>query len=281
VGEPVAATNDYRVYTQPIDRGNYANMIMVRNLKGLATAPLFPYKTFAYEKYPENDEPTDPVYFNHGSRIRRREVAIVLNAVYSTEGLATVLTTLKDYGVRCTFFVNGEFIRRFPDACQEIADSGHEVASLFYAYFNMTDSRFTVDTEYIKKGLARNEDEYFQATGKELALLWHAPYYFSSSSIIEASKQMNYFYVGRDVDSLDWVGKTDAAVSAGSYLPAADLVERIISRKKPGSIIPIQLGVAVNNRDDYLYQYLDILINALTKLGYEIVPVSQLIEHAK
>lgn len=281
VSEPVTSTADYRVYAERIDGGNYANMIMVRDLKGLSTSPLFTYKTFAYEQYPEKEDPVDPVFFNHGSRVRRREVALVFNAVYSTEGLASVLTTLKDYGVRGTFFVNGEFIRRFPDACREIAQSGNEVGSLFYAYFNMTDSRFIVDTDFIKKGLARNEDEYFQATGKELSLLWHAPYYFTGSSIVEASKQMNYFYVGRDVDSLDWVGKSDAAVSAGSYLPAADLVERIIKLKKPGSIIPIELGVAVNNRDDYLYQYLDILINALTKLGYDIVPVSQLIEHAQ
>jgi peptidoglycan/xylan/chitin deacetylase (PgdA/CDA1 family) len=145
----------------------------------------------------------------------------------------------------------------------------------------MTDARFTVDTDYIKKGMARNEDEYFKATGKELSLLWHAPFYFTSSSIIEASKQMNYAYVGRDVDSLDWVGKSDAAVSSGSYFSAAELVEKILAAKKPGSIIPIELGVDVNDRDDYLYQYLDILINALTRLGYDIVPVSQLIEHAK
>jgi peptidoglycan/xylan/chitin deacetylase (PgdA/CDA1 family) len=281
VEAPAAANADYRVYAETIDRGTYANMIMVRDLKGLSTAPLFPFKSFAYEKFPGSDEPADPVYFDHGSRIRRREVAIALNAVTSTEGLGTVLTTLKDYGVRATFFVNGEFIRRFPDACQEIADSGHEVASMFYAYFNMTDARLIADTEYIKKGLARNEDEYFQATGKELSLLWHAPYYFTGSSIIEASKQMNYFYVGRDIDSLDWVGKTDGAVPAGSYLPAAELVERIIAQKKPGSIIPIELGMTVNNRDDYLYQYLDVLLNALAKLGYEVVPVSQLIEHAK
>jgi peptidoglycan/xylan/chitin deacetylase (PgdA/CDA1 family)/WD40 repeat protein len=281
VNEAATANADYRVFAQNVERSTYQNMLMVRDLKGLATAPLFEYKTFAYEQYPTAEDQTDPAYFNHGSRLRRREVALVLNGVYSAEGIAQVLTTLKDYGVKATFFLNGEFIRRFPDACCEIAASGHETGSLFYAFFNMTDARFTVDTEFIKKGLARNEDEYFKATGKELTLLWHAPYYFTSSSIIEASRQMNYAYVGSDVDSLDWVGKSDATVSAGSYFSAAELVEKILASKKPGSIIPIELGVDVNDRDDYLYQYLDILINALTRLGYDIVPVSQLIEHAR
>ena len=77
--------------------------------------------------------------------------------------------------------MNGEFIRRYPDAVREIADSGHEVGSLFYAYFNMTDARFTVDSDFVKSGLARNEDDYYAATGRELSLLWHAPYYIVNS----------------------------------------------------------------------------------------------------
>lgn len=281
VGEPVTANADDRVYVQDVERSSYKNMLMVRDLKGLATAPLFNYQTYAYEQFPAVEEETDPVSFNHGSRIRRREVALVFNGASSAAGLAPVLAALKDFGVRATFFLNGDFIRRYPDACRDIAAAGHETGSLFYSYFNMTDARYTVDTEFIKKGLARNEDEYFKATGRELALLWHAPFYFTSSSIIAASKEMNYAYVGRDVDPLDWVGKTDTAVSAGSYVSAPDLVEKILAAKKPGSIIPIELGSDANNRDDYLYQYVDILINALDKLGYDVVPVSTLMEHAK
>ena len=103
---------------------------------------------------------------SHGSRLRRREVSLVFNAVDSAEGLTRILNTLSAYHVRATFFVNGEFIRRYPDAVREIADSGHEVGSLFYAYFNMTDARFTVDRDFVKSGLARNEDDYNAATGQ-------------------------------------------------------------------------------------------------------------------
>jgi peptidoglycan/xylan/chitin deacetylase (PgdA/CDA1 family) len=272
---------DYRVYIEDIERGNYTNMVMVRDLKGLTTVTLFPFKEYIYESYPEKESPIDFNYFNHGSRIRRREVALVFNAIDSTEGLTLVLKVLSEYGIRCTFFVNGEFIRRYPDAVKEIAESGHEVGSLFYAYFNMTDARFHIDEDFIKKGLARNEDEYFLASGKELSLLWHAPYYFINSEIIKASKAMNYSYVGRDIDSLDWVSKNEKNISSGIYFSSARLVERIVKLKKPGSIIPIRLGRLTGERDDYLFQRVDLIINALMKLGYEIVTVSTLIEHAK
>ncbi len=281
IADDETAGEDYRVYIEEIERGNYANMVMVRDLKGLTTLTLFPFKEYIYESYPEKETPIDFDFFNHGSRIRRREVAIVFNAIDSIEGLTVVLKVLSDYGIRCTFFVNGEFIRRYPDAVKEIAESGHEVGSLFYAHFNMTDARFHIDEEFIKKGLARNEDEYFLVSGKELSLLWHAPYYFINSEIIKASKAMNYSYIGRDIDSLDWVSKNEKNISSGIYFTSAGLVERILILKKPGSIIPLRLGRLTGERDDYLFHRVDIIINALLKLGYEIVTVSTLMEHAK
>ena len=274
-------SDNFRVYLEDSRRGSYANLLMVRDAKGFGTFPLFPAETSVYEAFPAADQPVDFKNFTHGSRIRRREVSLVFNAIDSAEGLTWILNTLSAYKVRATFFVNGEFIRRYPDAVREIAESGHEVGSLFSTYFNMTDSRFAVDRDFVKAGLARNEDDYFGATSRELSLLWHAPYYIVNSEIIAAGAEMNYVYVGRDLDTYDWVTSSESNRARGTYLPAADLVERIIAQKKPGSIIPLQVGVGVGGRDDYLFQKLDLVINELARRGYAIVPVSTLIEHAR
>ena len=258
-------------------------MIKVRDNVGLeGTYSLFDPPAAQYEAFPEGEEPVDFTNFSHGSRLRRREVSLAFNAIDGVEGLTEILTALKEYGITATFFVNGEFIRRHPDAVQEIASSGHEVGSLFYTYFNMTDARFRIDKEFIKRGLARNEDDYFVATGDELSLLWHAPYYFVSSFIIEASREMNYVYVGRDVDSLDWVTREYARNSDGGlYYPAPVLVEKILEKKQPGSIIPIRVGIPEGTREDYLFNNLGVLINGLISQGYDVVPVSTLIRNAR
>jgi peptidoglycan/xylan/chitin deacetylase (PgdA/CDA1 family) len=164
---------------------------------------------------------------------------------------------------------------------REVAESGHEVGSLFYAHFNMTDSRFSVDRDFVKAGLGRNEDDYYAATGRELSLLWHAPYYIVNSEIISAAAEMNYRYAGRDLDSYDWVAATESNVARGIYLPAADLVERIVAEKKPGSIITLSVGAGDGTRQDYLFQKLALLIDELGRRGYDIVPVSTLIEHGR
>jgi peptidoglycan/xylan/chitin deacetylase (PgdA/CDA1 family) len=208
----------------------------------------------------------------------------VFNAVDSVEGLTEILLTLEAYDLRATFFVNGEFIRRHPSAVREISAAGHEVGSLFFAYFDMADRRFEITEEFIQEGLSRNEDEYFAATGDELSLLWHAPYYYVSDDVVQAGVQANYVYVGRDVDSLDWVPLFGEDGVSTLYQPSSDLVERTLSLKQPGSVVSVQVGTqedARGGRDDYLFQRLDILINGLLAQGYQVVPVSQLIENAR
>lgn len=278
------ASDEYRVFTESLSSGNYRNVVMVRRAQGVGTSRLFAVPTRTYEEFPSTDEPVDLSYFTHGSRIRRREISFVFNAVDSVEGLTEILTTLAAYDVTATFFVNGEFIRRHPTALKEIADAGHEIGSLFFSYFDMADRRYLITEEFIREGLARNEDDYFEATGNELSLLWHAPYYFVSDAIISAGQSANYIYVGRDVDSLDWVPRrTDEGLSQ-LYFPAGELVQRILEIKRPGSIVSMQVGIpdtARGGRDDYLFQRLDILINGLLDSGYNVVPVSTLLENAQ
>ncbi|MBN2441605.1 MAG: polysaccharide deacetylase family protein [Spirochaetales bacterium] len=282
--KPDSESESFRVYISESQTGLFENMIMVRNIEAetYGTFPLFEEpRSIQFEPFPEKDDKISFDVFNHGSRLRRREVSLVFNVIDSIQGLTTILNVLSDYHINATFFINGEAIVRYPGGITEIANSGHEVGSLFYSYFNMTNSKYNLDKEFIKKGLGITEDEYFAATGHDLDLYWHAPYYFVNSGIIEASKEMNYTYVGKDIDTMDWVSENESSITRGIYLTSSELIEKIMKDKKPGSIIPILVGLPQGKRKDYLFQKLDTLINALLNKGYTIVPVSTLIRHAK
>jgi len=54
-----------------------------------------------------------------------------------------------------------------------------------------------------------------------------------------------------------------------------------MQKKRPGSIIPIRIGANEKVRTDYLFNRLDVLLDALLRAGYEVVPVSTLMEQAK
>lgn len=280
--QPASPSSErYRAYLESLSSGPYRNLVMLRSVQGLGTRSLFPRPSASYAPFPERDEPRGGSVFDRGSRIRRRELALTFDALESAEGLAKVLDVLRDYGLRATFFVNGEFVRREPGASRLLAASGHEIGSMFFTTADPTDARYRVDRDYIRRGLGRAEDDWFAATGKELSLLWHSPYYTANDEILEAGASMNYVYVGRDLDPLDWVSKGDAAALPGAYAPAHEIVERLVAQARPGSIIPIRVGVPEGGRGDYLFNELALLIDALQAKGYKIVPVSTLMEHAE
>ena len=80
---------------------------------------------------------------------------------------------------------------------------------------------------------------------------------------------------------MDWVGRFQGSLSQGLYSPTHDIVENTTAAAAPGSIIPIRIGVPEGGRHDYLFNELALLINALMAEGYDIVPVSRLMEHAE
>jgi peptidoglycan/xylan/chitin deacetylase (PgdA/CDA1 family) len=252
---------------------------MVRSVKAMGTRPLFPPPAASYAAFPDRDEPRTGASFDHGSRIRRRELSIVFDAIGSAEGLIGVLNVLKDYGITATFFVNGDFVRQSPGAARLLAGSGNEIGSMFFSAVDPTDARFKIDSEYVRRGLARAEDEWFAATGKELSLLWHTPYYSVNSDILAAGTSMNYAFVGRDIDPMDWVTRSDIARLPGAYLDSHRIGEGRSRRQariyhpdparddgwQPRGL-PLSRAGPPHRRPD--------------RPGLQIVPVSTLIEHA-
>ncbi|MDC7221416.1 MAG: polysaccharide deacetylase family protein [Spirochaetales bacterium] len=269
---------DFRVFlTENHHPVLYSNLVMVRSVKEFGTEPLLKdlEQSPISEGFKENPGSSSSI-FNHGSRIKRKEVSLVFNVNSGITGLMDVLNVLAEYGIEATFFINGDSIRKYPRAIKALSGTDHEMGSLFYTQLDMTDRKYNIDKDFIIRGLARNEDEYFRATGKEILPLWHAPWYFVNTDIVEASEEMNYTYIGRDVETLDWVDRNDDFL----YYGADDIINRIGEQIEPGSIIPITIGSSAD-REDYLFQKLELLLNGLIKEGYQIVPVGLMMEHNK
>lgn len=227
----------YRIFTGTAKNAHFENALYVRSLEGKAA-------TYAVFKDTMNKTPA------------RKKIALIFDAIDNADGVNTIISICRSYGLECTFFINGEFIRRYPEETRLIAANGFECASMFYTAVDLTGKEFKFDEEYIRRGLARNEDEFFNCTGKELSLLWHAPYYKTSKLIKETGYKAGYGYVDfpTDVDSID--------SKAGKTLES--------------QIIPITVGFSYNSLDENFAEKLEMLINTLIDADYEIVPASKL-----
>ncbi len=284
ISTPRLDSKSYRVYEKTLSSSVYANQIMVRSIRGFGNRALLNVPEVSQAAPLDFDDDIfhsafDERVFDHGARTRQREIALVFNAVDSDEGIKNVLNVLDDYGIRATFFLGGDFIRRNHESTRVLASTNHEIGSLFYTHMDMADYRYRIDKNFVIRGLGRNEDEYFKVTGKELATLWHSPWYVISPPVLDATQSMNYLYAGRDVDPLDWVTFDSPESTRKLYRPSLQLVERILKEVQPGSIIPIRLGKP-GNREDYLFNEIELLINGLLRDGYDIVTIGELKEHS-
>ena len=258
----LVSSERYRVYLEPQYSGSFSNIPMIRNVYFSGTMPLI----------------QDISVYKPNAPISRLQIALCFDLYDDDTGLLQVLAALRQYGIKATFFLNGDFIRRNPQAAAAIAEAGHETASLFFAPIDFSNSRYRITQEFITQGLARNEDEFNNATGRELSLLWHPPFYRTSDFITSAAAAAGYRTVIRTVDPGDWLSKESAVRFNIRQTPASQMVEFIMDKKQSDAVIPIRLGLLPGGRDDYLFQRIEVLLDALIRSGVNVVPVSALIK---
>lgn len=248
----------YRVFVGSTANLRYADTLYVRTLSGGVENKAF---------FPDTAVKTEG----------RKRVALAFDATDSADGLTRILSVLDEYGVGATFFINGEFVRRYPAEAKQIAVSGYECASMFFTAADLTAKGFVMDGDFIRRGLARNEDEFFAATGKELSLIWHAPHYKVTEAMKAAGAESGYRYADCGALSLDTQTFERALARKEQYLTASEIISYCAKAAQDGSVIPVVTGITDGNRGDYLYDKLDLLITALWDAGFEIVPIRRFI----
>lgn len=252
---PSASNANYRVFLSTCPNKNFTNAIYVRSLAGNG-------KTYGLYDEPERKESAS-----------RKRVALVFDAMEGCEGTAKILYTLKEYGLKCTFFLNGDFIRRYPEQVRQIAASGNECASMFFTSADLTENSYVISNDFIERGLARCEDEFYGTTGAELLPMWHAPHYKANSAIKKAGSLSGYTYIDAFGGDNDTVTFEDSGLP---YLSAQQLVNLYTRNLKDGAVLSVSVGRPYGTRGDWLYEKLDLLISNILDAGYDIVCASAL-----
>lgn len=242
----------YRVFTGTTVNSYFENALYVRTLSNKAVT-----KAIYKESIQKKGE--------------LKKVALVFDAYDNADGLARILSTLKKYELPGTFFLNGEFIRRYPMETKQIVNNGYEVGSMYFSTIDLENNPFIVDESFVRRGLARNEDEFFMCTNKELSLIWHAPFYSAGPNVVEYGRKAGYRYVD-SVTALNDCEKLDKNIKPEKIIHNyCDML-----KKNGGGIVPVSVGFSQGNRTEPLYNYLDILLCALIDEGFEFVGINDL-----
>ncbi len=182
-------------------------------------------------------------------------VAISFDAAWGNEDTQTLIDILEQYGVRTTFFVVGDWVDRYPESVQALAEAGHEVMnhSSSHAHFSKLSSA------EIRRDITACNDKIEAVTGRR-PTLFRCPYGEYDDHVISAVNELSMTAVQWDVDSLDWKG-----------IPASHIQRRVLDRVQPGSI------VLFHNAAENTPEALPGILDALLADGYQIVPISELL----
>lgn len=186
----------------------------------------------------------------------KKQAALTFDTVGDAD-VRNVLDVLSENQIRAAFFVTGEWAQDHPEEIRAVADAGHDIGS--YG-MNYTDMGQLTKTE-INEELTQAHEKVKELTGIEMNLC-RAPYGDCGSNLLETAQMNHYLAVQWDVDSGDWKDYGQDAVIAN-----------VTQNKnlKNGSVIRMHSGAK------YTAQSLDAVIRGLKEMGYELVPVSQLV----
>ena len=112
-------------------------------------------------KYQKIIDGTNSYYVGNDNK----EIYLTFDSGYDNGVLSDILDVLKDKNVKASFFITGDFVRRFPDLTIRLAQEGHTVCNHTYTHRKIT----KLDYNELKADLDKLNDAYFKLTGVKLS----------------------------------------------------------------------------------------------------------------
>ena len=187
----------------------------------------------------------------------KKYVSISFDAAWGDEDTIKILDILDKYNIKTTFFMTGGWVDSYPDKVLEIYNRGHDLGNHSQNHKEM--SKLSVNEQ--KDEIMSVANKIKEITGYT-SFLFRPPYGDYNSTLIDTVYGCNFYPIEWDVDSLDWKDYgTD------------NIIKTVTTHKalKNGSII------LMHNGAKYTAEALESVITGLQSQGYEIVPISQLI----
>ena len=184
-----------------------------------------------------------------------KTIALSFDASWGAEHTEELLAILAENDVKTTFFLVNLWIEKYPDLVEAIAAGGHEIG-----LHSATHPHFTeLSAAEMSRELRDNQEALKKVTGKG-ASIFRPPYGDYNDDVITAVNGEGLTAIQWSVDSLDWQG-----------LSADEIYHRVVDHVAPGAI------VLLHNDGDHTAEALKMIVPALKKEGYTIVPVGELL----
>lgn len=181
--------------------------------------------------------------------------AISFDAAWGNEDTHDLIEILKNYDVKATFFVVGDWVDRFPESVKELHEAGHDIMNHSNTHPHMTQ----ISKEKMLEEINECDKKIEKITGIK-PNLFRPPYGDYNDSVVTTMKEAGHYTIQWDVDSLDW-----------KDLSADEIYSRVTGRVKNGSI------VLFHNAAKHTPEALPKILEKLKNDGFKIIKINDLI----
>ena len=137
-----------------------------------------------------------PIY---NVQTNEKKVAFTMNCAWNADDIDSILKTLDENNTKITFFMVGDWIRKYPDEVKKIAEKGHEIASHSNTHPHVNNLTYEKNIEEIEK----SNDEIEKITGTRTNI-YRTPYGEYNDTVLKAAKDKQYYTIQWSKDTLDY-----------------------------------------------------------------------------
>lgn len=158
-----------------------------------------PSKWIYKQKAPEitlQDLPPGPI---HRGNPHKPTICFMVNVAWGNEHLQTMLEVFAEHEIQTTFFLDGSWLKKYPEEAKKIRDAGHEIGNHAYSHPDMSQ----IGRARIRGEIVRTNNEIERTLGVKPR--WFAPPSGDyNDQVIQIAKDMQMETVLWTVDTVDW-----------------------------------------------------------------------------
>lgn len=204
------------------------------------------------------------IFVFHGHP-NKKQIALTFDDAPDNRFTPQVLSILKRYRVKATFFVVGFRVSQYPGVLERIAKDGHVVGNHTYHHPQLN----KLSSDRFHEEILRNERTIRPIVGYTPKLV-RPPYGAINEDEVRWLGEHHYLVVNWNVDPQDWRGSGKEQI-----------ISRVSEQVNPGSIILLHSATGEGGDLSGTVQALPSIIEKLRADGYQLVTLPELLNVTK
>jgi len=220
-------------------------------LVSLVFAATLPYWRSSVDVMGLGSVSIDPVYRGDSGKPL---ISLTVNVDWGQEVLPAMLTTLRDWDVKVTFFVTGRWAKQYPDLVKQMLKEGHEVGN-----HGMRHDHPQQLSDWDLTMLILDNHKLLISLVENPAPLFAPPYGEVDRRIAATARALGYRTIMWTIDTIDW------------QEPSVETtVNRVLNKAQNG-------GIVLMHPKPNTIKALPQIIEGLRRKGYQLLPVGKLL----